>query len=59
MAKKKEPMRWTVTAEYGCTVETTVEAETEDEAKRIASPELDELASRNLSCRSEKAREIM
>lgn len=52
MAKKKELKRFKVKAEYGCRVETTVEAKDREDAEFQASGELDDLASRNVTCRS-------
>lgn len=48
MANKKK--NYKVTAEYKCKVETVVEAKDEKEAERLALPELDDTAMRNVSC---------
>jgi len=58
MAKKVKSKQFKVKAEYGCRVETTVEAKDKKEAEDLALSELDELASRNTSCRDVEVEEI-
>lgn len=58
MPRKSKKKQFEVSAEYGCRVETTVEAEDEKEAEEKAMGELDDLASRNYSQRSLIVREL-
>lgn len=58
MAKKNKRKRYLVKAEYGCRVETTIEADDEKDAEQVAMGELDELASQNLSQRDLKVEEV-